>query len=69
MGASRAGLGAERREQSEAAAEAGVDGHRGAGEPRRACSLGPPWSLNAASGGAARHTPFLPALRLSEPRV
>lgn len=69
MGASRAGRGAERWERSEAAAEAGVDGHRGAGELRRACSLGPPWYRNAVLGGAARYIPFLPALRLSEPRV
>lgn len=68
-GASRAGGRAERWERSEAAAEAGVDGHRGAGEPRRACGLGPPWSSNAARGAAARHTPLSPALRLSEPRV
>ena len=67
--ASRAERGAERREQSEAAAKAGVDGHRGAGEPRRACRLGPPWSSSAASGAAARHIPLLPALRLSEPHV
>ena len=68
-GASQAERGAERRERSEAAAKAGVDGHRGAGEPRRACRLGPPWSSSAASGAAARHTPLLPALRLSEPHV
>lgn len=49
-GARRAGRGAERRRRSGAAAEAGVDGHRGAGEPRRGCSLGPPWSPNAAPG-------------------
>ncbi|CAI9155699.1 unnamed protein product [Rangifer tarandus platyrhynchus] len=68
-GASRTERGAERRERSEAAPKAGVEGHRGAGEPRQACSLGPPWSPSAASGAAARHTLLSPALRLSEPHV
>ncbi|CAM9585401.1 unnamed protein product [Rangifer tarandus platyrhynchus] len=68
-GASRTERGAERREWSEAAPKAGVEGHRGAGEPRQACSLGPPWSPSAASGAAARHTLLSPALRLSEPHV
>lgn len=67
--ASQAGRGAERRERSEAVAEARVDGHRGAGEPLRAGRLGSPRSPEAAPAAAALHTPLPPALRLSEPEV